>query len=152
MVRCEESTTCSSSGSRRAEKSLQPLVFWGRNLLSKGKTQKEDQIAIFLPRQNQNPALHLTEQEVLLRFYNPIITTFVPADFYFKNKLPPPKKATFRLSKILNFPFSEVLLYFLALGEFYLGLYTCTTTQLFHFLAPFFFFSQRKTCLYQAPN
>lgn len=64
---------------------------------------------------------------------------------------PHPKKATFRLSKILNFPFSEVLLYFLALGEFYLGLYTCTTTQLFHFLAPFFF-SQRKTCLYQAPN
>lgn len=73
MVRCEESTTCSSSGSRRAEKSLQPLVFWGRNSLSKGKTQKEDQIAIFLPRQNQNPAPHLTEQEVLLRFYNPII-------------------------------------------------------------------------------
>lgn len=104
-----------------------------------------------LPRQKQNPIPHFAWSKRLYSdFTNPLfINTFVPVHFYFKYELLP--KATFMLSKILIFPFTKALLYFLVLGEFYLGLYMCTKTQLFHFFSPLFF-SHRKTCLYQPPN
>lgn len=120
--------------------------FLGRNIVSKENRKKKKKMSALLfswdlSRQKQKPTprfLHEARCSVLILYIQYLLTFSVQLIFLLNTSTL--EKATFMLSKILHFPCTKVLLYFLVLGEFYLRLYICTKTQLFHFFSPLFFF------------